>query len=70
MVVLFLAFFVSAVVTFFVIRSGRSHAHLSSDDDMTGPQKFHAVPVPRVGGVGIVAGLVAALLAARLLRAR
>jgi len=35
---------------------------------MSGPQKFHATPVPRVGGVGIVIGLAAALTAARLLR--
>jgi UDP-N-acetylmuramyl pentapeptide phosphotransferase/UDP-N-acetylglucosamine-1-phosphate transferase len=68
MIVLVLAFFVSAVTTFFVIRSSRVHAHFSADADMSGPQKFHAMPVPRVGGLGIVIGLVAALLTARLLR--
>src|SRR2546423_11286949 len=68
MVVLFLAFIVSAVVTFFVIRSARTHAHFSADADMSGPQKFHAMPVPRIGGVGIVVGLTAALTAACLLR--
>jgi hypothetical protein len=47
MVVLFLAFLVSAAVTFFVIRSARAHAHFSADADMSGPQKFHATPVPR-----------------------
>jgi UDP-N-acetylmuramyl pentapeptide phosphotransferase/UDP-N-acetylglucosamine-1-phosphate transferase len=62
MVVLFLGFLVSATITFFVIRSARTHAHLSADADMSGPQKFHATPVPRVGGIGIVSGLLAALL--------
>jgi len=68
MVVLSLAFFVSAVVTFFVIRSARTHAHFSADADMSGPQKFHSRPVPRIGGVGIVVGLAAALVVARLSR--
>jgi UDP-N-acetylmuramyl pentapeptide phosphotransferase/UDP-N-acetylglucosamine-1-phosphate transferase len=68
MVVLFLAFIVSAVVTFFVVRSARRHARFSADADMSGPQKFHARPVPRIGGVGIVVGLVVALVASRLLR--
>lgn len=31
------------------------------DHDMSGPQKFHAAPVPRVGGVGIFLGVVAAV---------
>jgi UDP-N-acetylmuramyl pentapeptide phosphotransferase/UDP-N-acetylglucosamine-1-phosphate transferase len=68
MVVLFLAFLVSAAVTFFVIRSARAHAHFSADADMSGPQKFHATPVPRVGGVGIVVGLAASLAVLWLLR--
>jgi UDP-N-acetylmuramyl pentapeptide phosphotransferase/UDP-N-acetylglucosamine-1-phosphate transferase len=61
MVVLFLGFLLSASVTFFVIRSARTHAHFSADADMSGPQKFHATPVPRIGGVGIVIGLVGSL---------
>ncbi|WP_280154603.1 glycosyltransferase [Piscinibacter sp. XHJ-5] len=70
MVVLFLGFILSAVVTFFVIRSARAHAHFSADADMSGPQKFHATPVPRIGGVGIVIGLVASLGLLWLLRGR
>ena len=31
---------------------------------MSGPQKFHARPVPRIGGVGIFLGLASALLSA------
>ncbi|MFL6662312.1 MAG: MraY family glycosyltransferase, partial [Rhizobacter sp.] len=61
MVVLFLAFALSATVTFFVIRSARTHSHLSADADMSGPQKFHATPVPRIGGLGIVVGVASSL---------
>lgn len=61
MLVMLLSFAVSAVMTFIVIRSARKHGHLSGDIDMSGPQKFHARAVPRIGGVGIIAGLVGAL---------
>jgi UDP-N-acetylmuramyl pentapeptide phosphotransferase/UDP-N-acetylglucosamine-1-phosphate transferase len=37
----------------------RWHGHLSLDDTH-GVQKFHAVPTPRVGGLALLAGLVAA----------
>jgi UDP-N-acetylmuramyl pentapeptide phosphotransferase/UDP-N-acetylglucosamine-1-phosphate transferase len=57
MALFFACFFASAVLTLLVIRSGRRHAHLSADDDLSGPQKFHARPVPRIGGVGIVLGV-------------
>ncbi|HEV8693300.1 MAG TPA: hypothetical protein VGQ93_03800, partial [Lysobacter sp.] len=62
MLVLLLGFGLSAATTFFVIRLARTHVHLSGDTDMSGPQKFHGAPVPRVGGVGIVIGVVGALL--------
>jgi UDP-N-acetylmuramyl pentapeptide phosphotransferase/UDP-N-acetylglucosamine-1-phosphate transferase len=35
--------------------------HHSLDHDVSGPQKFHAHPVPRIGGLGIVAGLLCAV---------
>jgi UDP-N-acetylmuramyl pentapeptide phosphotransferase/UDP-N-acetylglucosamine-1-phosphate transferase len=62
MTFLLLAFAVSAVLTFCIIRFERTHARFSSDRDMSGPQKFHARPVPRVGGVGIVVGVSAAFM--------
>jgi UDP-N-acetylmuramyl pentapeptide phosphotransferase/UDP-N-acetylglucosamine-1-phosphate transferase len=52
-------FFVAAVVTLLVVHSATTHGHLSADHDLSGPQKFHARPVPRIGGVGIFAGLAA-----------
>ena len=63
MLILILSFFVAAVVTLLIVRSAKQHAHLSHDHDISGPQKFHATPVPRIGGLGIVAGIVAAGIA-------
>jgi UDP-N-acetylmuramyl pentapeptide phosphotransferase/UDP-N-acetylglucosamine-1-phosphate transferase len=67
MTFLLLALFASLIVTLWVVHSAKTHAHLSNDHDLSGPQKFHAFPVPRIGGVGIVAGIsaAAALLAWR-----
>jgi UDP-N-acetylmuramyl pentapeptide phosphotransferase/UDP-N-acetylglucosamine-1-phosphate transferase len=57
MLYLLVSFFVAAVVTLLVIHSSRSHGHLSADADLSGPQKFHATPVPRIGGMGMFTGL-------------
>ena len=59
MLTLLLAFAVSCAVTLLLIRSAHRHARFSADHDLSGPQKFHARSVPRVGGVGIFAALVA-----------
>jgi UDP-N-acetylmuramyl pentapeptide phosphotransferase/UDP-N-acetylglucosamine-1-phosphate transferase len=61
MIGLLSAFALSAIITFFIIRSAHGHSHFWGDVDMSGPQKFHSRPVARVGGVGIVVGLTAAL---------
>ena len=47
-----------AVVHFAKTRDGGSQL---LDHDLSGPQKFHARAVPRVGGIGIVVGLVSAV---------
>lgn len=57
MLYLLASFFVAAAVTLLVIHSSRSHSHLSADADLSGPQKFHTTPVPRIGGVGMFTGL-------------
>lgn len=63
---LLLSFGLSLLVTLAMIRTSRVHGRFSADHDQSGPQKFHARPVPRVGGIGIVAGVsVAALLSWR-----
>ncbi|MDC7689674.1 MraY family glycosyltransferase [Vogesella indigofera] len=51
---------VAMVVAIAIIRSSHLHAHLSMDGDLSGPQKFHVVPTPRVGGVPVMAGLMLA----------
>ena len=62
MVLLLAAFAASLIVTLLIVRSAKMHSHLSLDHDVSGPQKFHAQPVPRIGGLGIVAGLSVAVL--------
>ncbi len=57
MSILFAAFAVSFVLTVWVVRRARIHSHITNDHDLSGPQKFHARPVPRVGGIGIVCGV-------------
>jgi UDP-N-acetylmuramyl pentapeptide phosphotransferase/UDP-N-acetylglucosamine-1-phosphate transferase len=52
-----LSFLTSCIVSLLVVRSANAHARISADRNLTGPQKFHARPVPRVGGVGIFMGL-------------
>ena len=61
MLVLLLALATSFCLTLWVVRSAQAHARFSHDTDVTGPQKFHARPVPRIGGLGIVAGISAAI---------
>jgi UDP-N-acetylmuramyl pentapeptide phosphotransferase/UDP-N-acetylglucosamine-1-phosphate transferase len=55
-----LAFIVSLLVTLLIVRYAHLHDSVSGDDDFAGVQKFHARAVPRVGGIGILLGLVAA----------
>jgi len=55
-----LAFTVSLLITLIVIRYAHLHSNLSGDQDLTGVQKFHVRAVPRVGGIGILLGLVTA----------
>ena len=62
MVLLLAAVAASLIVTLLIVRSAKMHSHLSMDHDVSGPQKFHAHPVPRIGGLGIVAGLLVAVL--------
>ena len=59
---LLLAFAVSAAITLLIVRSAKVHAARTADRDFSKPQKFHTVAVPRIGGVGIVLGLVAGMV--------
>lgn len=55
-----LALVVSFVTTLLIVRYAHVHAHFSSDSDTKGVQKVHAHPVPRIGGLGIMLGLLVA----------
>ena len=59
MLILIVAFAVSLGITLVAIRSASSHAQFSHDHDLLGPQKFHARPVPRIGGLSILMGVLA-----------
>jgi UDP-N-acetylmuramyl pentapeptide phosphotransferase/UDP-N-acetylglucosamine-1-phosphate transferase len=54
------SFLVSLFVTFAVVRSSTLHLHLSADFDFSGPQKFHARAVPRIGGIGVIVAITVA----------
>jgi UDP-N-acetylmuramyl pentapeptide phosphotransferase/UDP-N-acetylglucosamine-1-phosphate transferase len=60
MITLLLAFSTAWLMTLLVLRTSRRFGHFVQDHDQSSPQKFHAHPVPRIGGVGIVAGVSAA----------
>jgi UDP-N-acetylmuramyl pentapeptide phosphotransferase/UDP-N-acetylglucosamine-1-phosphate transferase len=47
----------SFLVCAFLVLTQRWHGRLSLDHDVSGTQKFHAVPVPRIGGMGLMVGL-------------
>jgi UDP-N-acetylmuramyl pentapeptide phosphotransferase/UDP-N-acetylglucosamine-1-phosphate transferase len=61
MTYLVFSFAISLVLTLFAIRSSDKHASLSADRDLSGPQKFHTHPVPRIGGLCIFVALVAGI---------
>jgi UDP-GlcNAc:undecaprenyl-phosphate/decaprenyl-phosphate GlcNAc-1-phosphate transferase len=47
----------SAFVGYLIVHYEGLHAHWSHDQVGGGPQKFHATPTPRIGGLGLIAGL-------------
>lgn len=61
MITLLIAFVASMTVTLWLIRQSKDGGRRLQDHDLSGPQKFHAAPVPRVGGIGIYLGVLAGL---------
>jgi UDP-N-acetylmuramyl pentapeptide phosphotransferase/UDP-N-acetylglucosamine-1-phosphate transferase len=57
--ILLIALACSAIAMFLVVYYEEHHARWSADHDLSGPQKMHVKAVPRVGGVGILAGVCA-----------
>jgi len=57
----------SFLVCAFLVVTQRWHGRLSLDHDVSGTQKFHAVPVPRIGGMGLMVGLAIGVVVGHLL---
>jgi len=53
----------SLAVSALIVGSQRWHGKLSHDHDLGGVQKVHTTAVPRIGGVGVVAGLLLGIFA-------
>ena len=60
LLILILSGLTSGFLCHLIVRYDHLHAHLSHDHNTTGPQKFHVIPVPRIGGVTILIGLLVA----------
>ena len=52
------AFFISLITSLIVIYLSHKHTFFIDCHEQDKPQKFHDFPVPRAGGIGILAGLV------------
>src|SRR5437773_8272149 len=57
LMILLLAGLTSVFVGHLIVRYDAFHANWSYDPVKTGPQKFHSAPTPRIGGLGVMAGL-------------
>jgi UDP-N-acetylmuramyl pentapeptide phosphotransferase/UDP-N-acetylglucosamine-1-phosphate transferase len=53
---------VSFLVTLLIVASASHHSRFSADSDLSGPQKLHARPVPRIGGLSVALAYAASLL--------
>lgn len=59
---LILSFAMSAILNGLIIRYQHLHNHVSGDHDLDGPQKFHTMTTPRIGGTAIWIGIAIATL--------
>ena len=57
-----IALFVSFIGCLLIIRFQHLHKHVTGDTDLEGVQKFHANPVPRIGGLPIFIAIGCALI--------
>lgn len=62
MIILLTAFFTSFITTLLIIRFKHLHEKFSGDHNLLGPQKIHMESVPRIGGISIAIGILAAIL--------
>lgn len=57
-----ISFVTSFLCSLLIVRYAHLHEHFTSDNDISSVQKFHAIPVPRVGGLAIFLAITTALL--------
>jgi UDP-N-acetylmuramyl pentapeptide phosphotransferase/UDP-N-acetylglucosamine-1-phosphate transferase len=67
MIFLIVTFLTSLLAAFLIVRSAMHHAGMSADGDLSGPQKFHSRPVPRVGGIAVMVAALAGVITAQVL---
>jgi UDP-GlcNAc:undecaprenyl-phosphate/decaprenyl-phosphate GlcNAc-1-phosphate transferase len=60
LVLSFIAFAAAWFTGWLILRYEHLHAHLSHDHVDSGPQKYHTQPTPRIGGIAVLIGLLAA----------
>ena len=58
--ILFISFLVTFVTTYLIIKYQYLYKSYSNDHDLKGKQKFHQIPVPRIGGTALLAGILIA----------
>jgi UDP-N-acetylmuramyl pentapeptide phosphotransferase/UDP-N-acetylglucosamine-1-phosphate transferase len=58
---LIVGFIASFLAGFLLLRYRSVHERFSADHDITGIQKFHVRPVPRIGGIALLVGIVATI---------
>lgn len=56
----------SAAASLLIVVTQGWHGKLSLDSDVSGIQKFHKTPVPRIGGVALLIGMVSVFIASAL----
>lgn len=61
------AFAVSFAVCLLIVLSQKWHGKLSHDHDLSGVQKVHTTAVPRIGGIGVILGVLLGLVLFQLL---
>jgi UDP-N-acetylmuramyl pentapeptide phosphotransferase/UDP-N-acetylglucosamine-1-phosphate transferase len=60
-----IAFAASLVVSVLIVLSQKWHGGLSHDHDLNGVQKVHTTAVPRIGGLGVITGILLGCVAFR-----
>lgn len=63
MIIFAIAFSTSLIITLLILKFEHKHLHITGDNDFSGVQKNHTKSVPRVGGCGIVIGIISGEMA-------